>query len=474
MSRRTGTVGSLEVLAARARAGDRRAAAQLRRRMTPQVRELARALSPDARAVPAIVRAALQDAVADDRRPYTWALVASVQRRCANGRRAAGSDRTPETRLLAAVGVLCDMQGHTHSSAAALLGEPVTRVAALHAQGREDLGVERARTHCRGWHLVSRMDDLTPPEQEAGRRHLSTCSACEEALRARSAARLRLKAALPVGGTVLGGGIAAVLAAVGGGSATAGAAAVGAAAVLGTAGTMAVTIPPAPAPAPAAPAQVTPAEPAPAEPEQAPEVAGPADVEVAPQPADAPAPAAPVLPQGATPAPTTAAPTTAPEAPAEDDDPLLPEVPIEDLPLDPPPLPEPTLDTGEVPLPEPLPTLTLPGLALEPPKDAKPGCPDPEVLSENPDQAVVESADEVEDALGDALPAPLLDSRTTGGAGEGEVVGGVEPQQGPQRCDEVVDVPAPEAGEVPVLEGVAPLERVRDLREPRLPGHQRR
>jgi hypothetical protein len=217
----TGTVGSLELLALRARAGDRRAAAHLRERMTPQVRELARALSADPRIAPVIARQALNDAVADDTRPYTWALVAAVQRRCAAGRTSTGrrEERSAEERLIAAVGVLCDVQGHSHDAAAALLGEPVNRVAALHARGRSGLGVEGVRTHCRGWHLVSRLEELTPPEQEAGRQHLDACRPCADALADRAAARLRLKAALPVGGTLLGGGAVALLSAVGGGSA---------------------------------------------------------------------------------------------------------------------------------------------------------------------------------------------------------------------------------------------------------------
>jgi hypothetical protein len=373
VSRRTTVVGSLDLLAGRARAGDRRAAAQLRRRMTPQVRDLARALSADPRVVPVIVRQALSDALADDRRPYTSALVAAVQRRSAAGRTTPGrrAERTAESRLLAAVGVLCDMQGHTHQSAASLLGEPVERVAALHAQGRSDLGVDGARTSCRGWHLVSRLDELTPPEQEAGRRHLAVCRRCEEALAARAAARLRVKAALPVGGTVIGGGIVALFAAVGGGSAGVGAAAVGAAAVLGTAGTVAVAVPPAPPlppPTPAAPAETDGREVEPRE-RTAPT---PAAVDTSGDPAVAPAPAVPTgsaagdrggaagTPAAPSPAPSTTPPASPPPAPLPSE---LPQPLPTELPS-PTPLPLPGPTSVPLPLPTAVP-VPLPTLGVE-------------------------------------------------------------------------------------------------------------
>ena len=61
---------SLDLLATRARRGDRHAVAALRHRMTPQARQLAAALGVEPRSVPAVVRRALADALRDRERTY--------------------------------------------------------------------------------------------------------------------------------------------------------------------------------------------------------------------------------------------------------------------------------------------------------------------------------------------------------------------------------------------------------------------
>jgi hypothetical protein len=323
----------MDLLAARARRGDRRAAAELRRRMTPQAHQLALALSADPRSVPALVRQALADAVADEHRPYGTALVAAVQRRAGAVRSRPGATvRSPADRLQQAVGVLCDVQGQTHAAAAALLGRPVAEVAALHEAVRADQGVEGQRAHCRGWHLVSRTTALTPPEQAAAEGHLAICRSCRDGLAARALARRRLKTALPVGGTAVGGGVAALLSTVGGGSVATGTVAAGTAAVLGIGGLVAVAPPEGMKPDLPAPASVTvPAPPAsPDVVEVSPSSPGPT-----PSPADVgPEPAAPAAPAA-----------TVPAAPA-----------VEQQTDEPPP------QGALLPLPEtvPLPTLSLP------------------------------------------------------------------------------------------------------------------
>lgn len=294
---------SLERRADAARQGSRRAARVLRRQLEPEFRQLALALCADPAAAPAVVRAALADALHDSERPYSWACVAAVQRHAAVVRSGAGPApvRGRLDRLRSAVGVLCDVQGHSHASAAALLGQPVEAVADLHAQSRTALGVDARRSDCRGWHLVSRRDDLTPPEQAAAQAHLETCRRCRDALAAQVAARARLKTVVPVGGTAVAGAITAVLATLGGGSVTAGAVAVGAAAVLGTAGATVVPTLPAPVPTQAPVAQQEVRSPSgssatrraerPPEPVVVVPVEGPPPAETVPAPPDAEPPA---------------------------------------------------------------------------------------------------------------------------------------------------------------------------------------
>ena len=232
MTARTAGRGlGIEDLATLARSGDRRAAGALRDRCRVEARQLASALSTDPRAVRRVVRGAERVALADAHRPYGVALVAAVQRAADEAAGRAGRTgpglRTERERRSRAVGVLCDVQGHSHSAAARLLGLPLDEVAALHAEAREAVGVGSARSACRGWPLVAR-DDLTEPEQQAAGRHLALCRTCRDALTARAAARARLKAALPVGGGLLGGGLVAAVSALSGG---AGAGSTGAAAV---------------------------------------------------------------------------------------------------------------------------------------------------------------------------------------------------------------------------------------------------
>lgn len=194
----------VDELATRARSGDRRAAAQLRSQVARDARGLARTLLGSRRQARTVVRSAMSEALSDTERPYASAVVLAISRHAAAG---ATQETGPEQRLRQAVGVLCDVQGRSHDEAAALLGLPVGRVVALHGQVREELGLARA-SDCHGWHLVSRLEELTAPEQAAGRRHLQACRRCADALQARAAARVRLKAALPVGGTAAAGALA--------------------------------------------------------------------------------------------------------------------------------------------------------------------------------------------------------------------------------------------------------------------------
>lgn len=300
---------SLDLLAARARRGDLQAAAALRHRMSSQARQLALALGVAPREVPAVVRRALSDAVRDADRPYGSAVVAAVQRHGGRARTSARSTAPAAPGdLQRAVVVLCDVQGHSHDSAAALLGQPVADVVALHRAARADSGVDAPRESCRGWFLVSRTGDLTPPEQAAAAGHLEICRSCREALDARAAARRLLRTAVPVGGTAAGG-VVATLSALGGGSVAAGTVAATTAAVLG-AGALVAVAPPAAmtAPGPARPAAVSEpvATPPPAAPDAAPVPAvdpgvpdaAPATPAPLPAPVRAPAPPAVPAPSG--------------------------------------------------------------------------------------------------------------------------------------------------------------------------------
>jgi hypothetical protein len=307
---------SLDLLAARARRGDRRAAAALRKRMTPQARQLALALGVEPRSASAVVRRALYEALDDRDRVYSSAVVAAVQR---HGGRARGSAPAAAADLQRAVGVLCDVQGHSHDAAAALLGQPVATVVSLHRASRETAGVAAPREHCRGWFLVSRSRDLTPPEQAAADRHLEICRSCRDALAARAVAHRRIKAAVPVGGTALGGVVAA-LSALGGGSVAAGTVAAGTAAVLGAGALVAVA-------PPAAMTQPEPVRPAAVVETVTPPAPPPLPVEPA-----APAPAADVPVQGA-------APTAQQQQPQQPADPPDPAAPQAAQPPPPPPAP---------------------------------------------------------------------------------------------------------------------------------------
>ena len=199
----------LEQLVVRARAGDRRAANALTGRMRPQARRLAVAVAGDPRVAPRIARRALSDAVADVSRPYPSALVAATQRLSLELRADhTGPVASDGERLERAVLLLCDAEGHSHRSAAELLGLPAAEVARVHARGRAALGLAPARESCRGWYLVSRAESLTAPEREAADNHVRLCRACTEELAARAAARARLKVLVPAGGVTVGSAVA--------------------------------------------------------------------------------------------------------------------------------------------------------------------------------------------------------------------------------------------------------------------------
>lgn len=357
---------SLDLLVVRARRGDRRAAAALRRRTGPQVHQLAAALAVDPRSVPALVRHALTDALADDDRDYGPAVVAAVQRRAGAVRVRPAASRPSAAPLQQAVAVLCDAQGHSHASAAALLGQPVDRVATLHRAARTALGVDGPQVRCHGWHLVSRRADLTPPEQEAAAGHLELCRVCRDEVAARALARRRVQAGLPLGGTAAGG-LAVLLANLGGGSLVAGTTAIGAAAVLGV-GALVAVVPP---------AGMTAQDPTSFAPATASVPAGPVPtVEPAPPPDAAPVPAVdPAPPAGPTPTRSGAAPTPAgapSPAPGASPPPAIPLPTSPPIPLPTelpgptsPPIPPPTELPGPTSIPLPLPSaVPVPVLSL--------------------------------------------------------------------------------------------------------------
>ena len=198
------TPASDELLAARARRGDRRAGHALRRRLHGPLLRLALVLVDDPRAAVSLTRRAIDEALSSsathDGSPRT-AAVTALQRLTA-GHRARQEETTALTldeRMGLAVGLLCDVDDVDRPTAARMLGLTQQEVRRLH--GDAD-GPRHAAAPCAGWWLVRRYEDLAVDERAAADGHLRLCRPCLEGREARLAARRRLRRAAPATGAV--------------------------------------------------------------------------------------------------------------------------------------------------------------------------------------------------------------------------------------------------------------------------------
>jgi hypothetical protein len=216
--RRTTKGPSDELLAARA----------LHRRLHAPILRLAIVLVDQPRVAVRLTRDAIRSVTREDARtagmsPRT-AAVAALQRLATSHQRDQGPSTawSGEERLAFTVAVLCDLEGHSHRSAAELLGTTPQEIARLHkASGAA--GEVPAR--CAGWALVRQYDELSPSERVATDGHLDICRSCREAREERLAARKRLRALAPAG--VGAATIASAWTLLTGGAATVGAPAIG-------------------------------------------------------------------------------------------------------------------------------------------------------------------------------------------------------------------------------------------------------
>lgn len=193
-----------ELLAARARRGDRRAGHALRRRLHGPLLRLALILVDDPRVAVSVTRTAIDAALDSSARPDgapRTAAVTALQRLTAEHR--ARQDETTaltlDERMGLAVGLLCDVDDVDRPTAARMLGLTQQEVRRLH--GDVD-GPRAATAPCAGWWLVARYEDLAVDERAAADGHLRLCRPCQEARAARLVARRRLRRAAPAAGAV--------------------------------------------------------------------------------------------------------------------------------------------------------------------------------------------------------------------------------------------------------------------------------